>query len=95
MMKNVGEFWGNFFNQFVLWLAKLVGIHFVKGDSKIFQTIRFDLKIPIKADHSIVQFINHIERQKPLMWGTWQLARVREVEPPENRNKWRDDLTND
>ncbi|MBD2301183.1 aromatic ring-hydroxylating dioxygenase subunit alpha [Nostoc sp. FACHB-87] len=95
MMKKRRGILGRLFNKFALWLAKLVGTHFVKGDSKIFQTIRFDLKTPIKADHSIVQFINHVEKQKPLMWGTWQLARVREAEPPENLNKWRDDLTND
>lgn len=95
MVKKRRGIFGRLFNQVVLWLTKLLGKHFVKGDNKIFRTIRFDLKTPIKADQAIMQFINHIERQKPLLWGTWQLARSREIEPKENQNKWRDDLIND
>ncbi|MBU7582554.1 MAG: aromatic ring-hydroxylating dioxygenase subunit alpha [Nostoc sp. TH1S01] len=82
-------------NRLVLCLTSLFVHYFVKDDAKVLQTIRFDFKTPIKADQSIMQLINHVERQKPLMWGTWQLARSRDVESHENRNKWRDDLTND
>ncbi|MBD2448371.1 aromatic ring-hydroxylating dioxygenase subunit alpha [Nostoc sp. FACHB-152] len=85
---------GKVLNRWVLWLTSLFAGYFVKGDAKVLQTIRFDFKTPIKADQAIIQFINYIEKQKPLMWETWQLARSREVEPKEN-NKWREDLTND
>nr|WP_228014675.1 aromatic ring-hydroxylating dioxygenase subunit alpha [Fortiea sp. LEGE XX443] len=95
MIKKRKKFFGKLFNQLVLWLIKLFGKNFVKGDNKLFRTIRFDLKTPIKADQSIMQLINHVERQKSLMWGTWQLARSRDVELKENHNKWRDDLSND
>ncbi|BAY15855.1 Rieske [2Fe-2S] domain-containing protein [Anabaenopsis circularis NIES-21] len=95
MMKKRKRILGKLFNQFVLWMLKLFGQNFVKGDNKIFKTMQFNFKTPIKADQSIVQLINHVEKQKPLTWGTWQLARSREVEAQENPNKWRDDLIND
>jgi len=95
MIKKRRKILGKLFNQLVLWLIKLFGTNFVKGDNKIFRTMRFDFKTPIKADQSIMQLINHVEKQKPLTWGTWQLARSRDVELKENPNKWRDDLTND
>ncbi|AFZ23515.1 ring-hydroxylating dioxygenase, large terminal subunit [Cylindrospermum stagnale PCC 7417] len=82
-------------NRVVLWLTKILVHYFIQDDTKIFQTIRFDLKTPIKVDQSIMQLINHVERQKPLMWGTWNLARSRDGENRENREKWRDDLVND
>ncbi|MFN6567770.1 aromatic ring-hydroxylating dioxygenase subunit alpha [Dendronalium sp. ChiSLP03b] len=82
-------------NRVILWLTKIVGKDFIKADIRIFQTIQFDLKTPIKADMSIMQFINHLERQKPLMWKTWKLARSQDVEMKEKREKWRDELSND
>lgn len=63
------------FNRIVLWLTKMVGNYFAKGDTKVFQTIKFDFKTPTKADQSIIQFIQHVERQKPLVWGTWDQER--------------------
>lgn len=95
IVKKRKGFFGWLYNQVVLWLTKFLGHYFIKGDTKIFETIQFDLKTPIKVDQSIMHFINHLERQKPLMWGTWNLARLRDGENRENRDKWRDDLVND
>ncbi|MBE9199763.1 MULTISPECIES: aromatic ring-hydroxylating dioxygenase subunit alpha [unclassified Nodularia (in: cyanobacteria)] len=86
---------GWLYNRVVLWLMKIVGINFVQDDLKIFQTIKFDLKNPIKSDQSIMQFVNHLERQKPLMLKTWQLARSKNVEVKETREKWQDTKSND
>ncbi|MFW6358690.1 MAG: Rieske 2Fe-2S domain-containing protein, partial [Chroococcales cyanobacterium] len=63
---------GWLFNRGVLALTKLVGNYFAKGDTQIFQTIKFDLKTPTKADTSILQFIQHVEKQKPLEWESWK-----------------------
>lgn len=59
-------------NRAVLWLTKMVGNYFAKGDTQIFQTIKFDFQTPTKADQSIIQFIQHLEGQKPLSWETWE-----------------------
>ncbi|GAC1466980.1 MAG: hypothetical protein NVSMB70_12440 [Chamaesiphon sp.] len=62
--------WG--VNRGLLWLTQQVGNYFAKGDTQVFQTIQFDLKTPTKADRSILQFIEHVNHQKALRWGTWQ-----------------------
>ncbi len=86
---------GWLYNQIVLKLTEIVGSHFIQDDIKIFQTIRYELKTPLKADQSIMQFINHLERQKPLMWGTWNFVRSRHGEIKENHEKWRESMSND
>ncbi len=86
---------GWLYNRVVLWLIKIMGINFVQDDLKVFETIKFDLKTPIKADYSIMQFVNHLERQKPLMLKSWQLARSQNVEVKETREKWQDTKSND
>ncbi|MEA5594338.1 aromatic ring-hydroxylating dioxygenase subunit alpha [Rivularia sp. UHCC 0363] len=63
---------GWLFNKVVLWLTNQVGNYFAKGDTQIFQTIKFDLKTPTKADNSILQFIQNVEKQKALSWGSWE-----------------------
>ncbi|WP_414579477.1 Rieske 2Fe-2S domain-containing protein [Anabaena sp. CCY 9402-a] len=88
-------FGGWLLNRFVLWLTNLMIQHFIEDDAEILRTINFDLKTPIKADLSIMQLISHIERQKPLRWKTWLLARSPEAEIKENQEKWRDTMTND
>ncbi len=60
------------FGRAILWFTQICVTHFIKGDTKIFQTIRFNLKTPIKVDRPIMQLIDHVERQKPLDWGTWE-----------------------
>lgn len=64
---------GWLFNRLVLWLTQQVGNYFAKGDTQVFQTIRFDLKTPIKADQSILQFIHHVEGQPALTWEQWEV----------------------
>lgn len=60
------------FNRLVLWLTQMVGNYFAKGDTQIFQTIHFNLKTPTQADRAIVQFMQHVERQQPLAWQSWE-----------------------
>lgn len=63
---------GWLFNRLLLLLTKLVGDYFAKGDTKIFQTINFDFQTPTKADNAILQFIQNVETQKALRWGSWE-----------------------
>jgi nitrite reductase/ring-hydroxylating ferredoxin subunit len=60
---------GWLFNRIVLWLTGIGGRYFALGDTRVFQTIRFDLKNPIEADHSVTAFINHLEEQPLSDWG--------------------------
>jgi hypothetical protein len=59
-------------NRVLLWVTQQVGNYFATGDTQVFQTIQFDLKTPTIADRSILQFIQHVNHQKALNWGTWQ-----------------------
>lgn len=86
---------GWLFNWFVLLLSNILVQYFLKDDMKILQTMKFNLKTPIKADQSIMQLIHHVEQQKPLAWKTWLLARSPDTTIKENQPKWRDELTND
>jgi phenylpropionate dioxygenase-like ring-hydroxylating dioxygenase large terminal subunit len=91
---------GRLYNRLLLWLSKFISQYLLKHDSKIFPNIQFNLKSPIELDQPIIQFINHLETQKALKWGTWNVERMRdgeerEVEKRENREKWRDELVND
>ncbi|WP_026793989.1 MULTISPECIES: aromatic ring-hydroxylating oxygenase subunit alpha [Planktothrix] len=72
--------WG--INQGLLWLTQQVGNYFAKGDTQVFQTIQFDLKTPTKADHSIGEFIQQVNRQKALNWKTWK-----PIDQVENRDR--------
>ncbi|MGL5080363.1 MAG: Rieske 2Fe-2S domain-containing protein [Microcoleaceae cyanobacterium] len=62
--------WG--LNQLILKLTQWVASYFAKGDTRIFQTIKFNLKTPTKADQSILQFIQHVEQQKAIDFETWE-----------------------
>jgi len=91
---------GKLINKLMLWRGKKISDRLLKTNDKILQTMQFDLKTPLKADLSIIQFINHLERQKPLTWESWLLVRSREREEEvreerEKREKWRDELVND
>jgi hypothetical protein len=72
--------WG--INQGLLWLTQQVGNYFAKGDTQVFETIQFDLKTPTKADHSIGEFIQQVNRQKALNWKTWK-----PIDQVENRDR--------
>ncbi|MFN6535925.1 MAG: Rieske 2Fe-2S domain-containing protein [Nostoc sp. EkiNYC01] len=72
MTKRRSHIHGWLFNRVVLWLTKLVGNYFAKGDTQIFKTIKFDLKTPIRADRSIIEFMHHLEHQRALQWDSWE-----------------------
>lgn len=57
------------FNPLILFATSLVGNYFAKGDTQIFKSIRFKFQKPIKEDSSIIQFIQHLEKQKTVRWG--------------------------
>lgn len=60
---------GKLFNQVVLLLTRAVSAYFARGDTRIFKTIRFNFRTPIKADLPIIRFIQHAERQPTIAWG--------------------------
>lgn len=100
MAKKQRNILGKLINILMLWFGKIMSDRLLKANGRILQTMQFDLKTPIKADLSIMQFINHLERQKPLNWEIWSLWRSRERkeevrEEREKREKWRDELVND
>ena len=64
---------GRGFNRIALEATRLVGDYFAKGDTQVFQTMNFDFKTPTKADHAIVDFIQHTERQKTRRFGDWSV----------------------
>ncbi|MEM7554809.1 MAG: aromatic ring-hydroxylating dioxygenase subunit alpha [Cyanobacteria bacterium P01_A01_bin.84] len=81
---------GWFLNPFILCFTKIIDKYLSVYRSQIFETINFNLKTPIKADHAILQFINHVEKQKTLSWENWEVfedmsRRVKE----EEENIWR------
>jgi len=52
-------------NPLLILLTKLAGLYFAQGDTRIFNTIKFDFKTPIAADHAVLAFIQHLEKQTP------------------------------
>lgn len=56
---------GWLFNRFILLATKIASSYFASGDTRIFQTIRFNLKNPTPADRSLVAFIKHMDQQIP------------------------------
>jgi len=67
---------GWFFNRAVLALTKIVGNYFAKGDTKVFETIKFDLQTPLREDLAIIRFIQHVERQPAISPGAWTASRL-------------------
>lgn len=70
-------------NRAVLWLSAQVANYFAKGDTQVFETIRFNLKTPTRADQSILQFAHHVEQQRSLRWATWEPYGETDSEPVE------------
>lgn len=62
---------GWLFNRMVLGLTQLVSSYFAKGDRHVFDNIKFNFKVPLEADRSILQFIKHVNQQPALAWKTW------------------------
>ncbi len=63
---------GKSLSRTALALSKVVGDYFAKGDTQIFESIQFDFKTPTKADHAIIDFIQHVEGQPAVRYGTWE-----------------------
>ena len=55
----------------LLALSGVVGNYFAMGDTRVFQTIRFDFRTPIRADQAIIGFVKHLEGQRTVAWGSW------------------------
>lgn len=91
---------GTMINKLLLSLGKNMSDRLIKNNDLFFSHIQFNLKTPLKADLSIMQFINHLEQQKPILWESWLLKRSPQRteehrEEREKRGKWRDELVND
>lgn len=63
---------GKIIDEVALVLTEIVGNYFAKGDTEVFQTIKWNFATPIKADRPIIQFMQHVERQAVSAWGTWE-----------------------
>jgi phenylpropionate dioxygenase-like ring-hydroxylating dioxygenase large terminal subunit len=63
---------GRIWNEIALSASKVVGDYFAKGDTEVFKSIRWDFKHPLRADRSIVSFIQHLDGQPAVRWGTWE-----------------------
>jgi phenylpropionate dioxygenase-like ring-hydroxylating dioxygenase large terminal subunit len=57
------------FSPVVLFATKCVGNYFAKGDTEVFKSIKFNFQNPIKEDKAIIDFIQHLEKQKCVDWG--------------------------
>ncbi len=68
---------GWLFNRVVLFLTRLVGDYFAKGDTQVFQTMKFDLKTPVGPDRSVLDFVHHLEKMPAREFGTWQPVAAR------------------
>jgi phenylpropionate dioxygenase-like ring-hydroxylating dioxygenase large terminal subunit len=63
---------GRAWNEVALRASQVVGDYFAKGDTEVFQSIRWNFQQPIKADRSILHFVRHLEQQPTVAWGTWE-----------------------
>jgi len=61
-------FFGRLLNKSILMLTKLGGRFFAHGDTRVFNSIRFNLQNPIAADKSVIAFMRHIENQNTMDW---------------------------
>ncbi len=60
---------GKITSRVLLLLTRIVSHYFARGDTLIFNSIRFNFRTPVKADLPIIRFIQHTERQKTIAWG--------------------------
>ena len=82
---------GKILNKLVLLLTRTISKSLIKGKKRILRQTSFNFKTPTRADLSIIQFIQHINKQKALTWETWQEP----IPPPPSRINTRDHLIND
>ena len=66
-------------NKVLLHGTALAARYFAYGDTRVFQTIRFDFRNPIPADRAVLAFIRHLESQ-PL--AAWRDDEVRPAQRP-------------
>lgn len=59
---------GKLLNKIILFVTKNAIKYFAYGDSKVFQSTKFDFKNPVQADKSIIAFVNHTEAQTVIPW---------------------------
>lgn len=64
-------FFGWLFNRVVLFVSMLVGNYFAKGDTQVFQTMKFDIKTPVGPDKSILEFVRHVETLPSRTFAAW------------------------
>ena len=53
----------------LLYLTAVAARYFAYGDTRVFQTIRFQLRNPIAADRAVMAFIKHMEAQPLAAWN--------------------------
>jgi phenylpropionate dioxygenase-like ring-hydroxylating dioxygenase large terminal subunit len=53
----------------ILALTGLVARYFARGDTRVFDSIRFALRTPVPADRTVLAFIRHLERQPAAAWA--------------------------
>ncbi|HYR33661.1 MAG TPA: aromatic ring-hydroxylating dioxygenase subunit alpha [Burkholderiales bacterium] len=56
-------------NRLLLKFTAIAARYFAHGDTRVFQSIRFELRNPIAADRAVVAFIRHLEAQPPAAWN--------------------------
>ena len=61
-------------NKAKLYLTAVVAWYFAAGDTRVFQTIRFDFRTPIGADRAVLAFIRHFEQQPVANWADSESA---------------------
>jgi phenylpropionate dioxygenase-like ring-hydroxylating dioxygenase large terminal subunit len=55
-------------NRLLLHVTALAARYFAYGDTRVFESIRFDFRHPIPADRAVLAFIRHLESQPLANW---------------------------
>lgn len=77
--------WGWVINRVVLLTTRLAGDYFSVGDTRVFQSIRFDYRTPVAADRAVQAFIRHLDGQ-PLAEWLERPQRPEELNKPEQED---------
>lgn len=59
---------GRVFNAMLLRVTAIAARYFAYGDTRVFQTIHFNLQNPIAADRAVLAFVRHLEAQPTCDW---------------------------
>lgn len=68
LTKHRGGLLGWLANRALLGVTALAARYFAHGDTRVFQTIRFNFRHPIPADRAVLAFIDHLESQPIARW---------------------------